>query len=175
MTVDDFLEVAKIIEGSVGKDFSDKQIDVWFGALQSWPVPLLQAAASLVVSEHKFSSIPTLGSMIDAVRRIESEVSGDSSHDDAFAQVMHAVRAWGLDQESLAREELSDRAWKTIENVGGWSRFCDCTDRDRSSLYAQFRDAWNSQDSMANVQKIASNPAVSNLVGSVVKNLEGAS
>lgn len=141
MTNEEFKAGIDAIKGGTGHKFDDpNEVKAWFAVVgkcdgRSWKAAVMRC---LISDQGGFPSPGRLRQYID-----EFENGIEQSHDEAFANVIKAIRRFGHIQvrEAIATFDANTR--DAVEACGGFRSMCDMKTADRSFLKAQFRDAYN--------------------------------
>lgn len=106
-----------------GKSPSDGALDLIFGALQRFDLESIRRALLAHMNDTQHGSFAP--KIADIVRHIEGD--GDTRALSAWAKVEDAIRRVGPYQTVVFDDP---RTMAAIEEMGGWIKLCDVTDRD---------------------------------------------
>lgn len=141
MTYDEFLAGLTLLEVAADVVAGDEQRKVYFSTLRDLEPKAWESAVSRCLAELEFKHIPMPG----LLRRYADEADHglDMTADEAFSVLRSAFATCPADDPQKARQALGVDVWEIVQSIGGW--FDCCQSEDRGTLFAQFRDAWNSR------------------------------
>ncbi len=126
MTPNDYSEFVTLwsqVSEQYGKSPSDGALDLIFGALQRFDLESVRQALIAHMNDTQHGSFAP--KIADIVRHIEGD--GDTRALSAWGKVEDAIRRVGP-YETVVFDD--PRTMAAIEEMGGWIKLCDVTDKD---------------------------------------------
>lgn len=145
MTKREFITALAVLETGTNETFNEHQVGVWYQMLGHHDADAFKVAIQRCLLERVYRGLPQIGE----INRLASEASYGIPLDaeQAFERVREAVCKYGYPAPDAAAKYVGPEIWQTISGIGGWDRVCDSPIDQRQSLFAQFRDAWQRQQS----------------------------
>lgn len=129
-------------------------VNVWFQLMQDIEYKQASTAVALWLATQKYP--PTVADIrekcISAYKLFEIPLTPE----EAWGNLIKAVRKYGHTMESDAANTLDQRIWKIVERFG-WDYWCQMPMDKESTYFAQFRSAYENEDKR--VAQVAQIPA----------------
>ncbi|MDE2100911.1 MAG: hypothetical protein KGL39_26935 [Patescibacteria group bacterium] len=141
MTRAEFTPMMRFLAASVGVQVAEETVIAYYGMLNDIPLEVLLNAAKLAVLENTYGKIPP----INRLRELSVQIMGGfpPTVSEAWTQIAEGVRRFS---ESREREMLGalHPLVRRAALAFGIQRFRDCPVSQTQSLFAQFRDFYQS-------------------------------
>lgn len=131
-----------------GKEAPAEQIDAYHEMLGHLPFDVLKAAAKRAAGVHQFPTIPPVGLILQHARDLADPPLPAG---EAWELACQAVRAHGLDGEARGLTSLPPRVAAAVRAYG-WRAICDCPRSNAGTVFAQFRQVYESIDTAARTE-----------------------
>ena len=145
MTPNEFTIAMAVLEAGKGKSLTDEQLEVWHDCLKDLPLAALQTAIKRYLCEgDDWPSIAKIRNLAGSAMHGEALSPGAAfgRASDALRRIGFVDGDGGIDCVAEAKEKLDAMTWEAIEGLGGWPAFCESPERERATLRAQFRMAY---------------------------------
>ena len=136
MTRTEFGEWTLWLQGGIGREFAQAQMEVWFDTLQHLDATDFAYAVRRYLAESK-SAWPMAAQLLEYAAQRQHGESLD--HGAAFANVMKAVRECGSYQPGAGMASLDAMTQAAVRACGGFLWFCEMEADNRATMAAQFR------------------------------------
>lgn len=144
MTLDEMCRALAPIALACQKEIDEHHGMVFYGVLKGVSLEHFDAAVSRYLFTAKDQFLPMPGLLLQYADEAAHGV--EMTADQAIGLVWHAVKkhqGYDADCHRAAYADLGPKIVAAMKAAGGYQRFCDCESGDKSSLTAQFREAWN--------------------------------
>jgi hypothetical protein len=122
----EFAQVMAYLSAACGKDVPEEMAEVYYDVLQDLPLEALQAAAKLVLAEHRFANFPTIGELREAAQCFLPS-NGAPPGEIAYREAMKSVQMFGFAGQAKALARLHPDVAHAVESFG-WRALCDSTE-----------------------------------------------
>lgn len=117
------------------KHLSEDAADMLLEDLKDFPEDRVLSALRLC--RRELNRFPTVAEIIKRM----SENSEQSQTQNLIGEIFKAIRAYGYNRPTEAREDIGPVGWRAIQNFGGWQCLCDYPADSAMALRAQLRQA----------------------------------